>query len=81
MMKLVIKELWKSSPIEASLSPLLVLSSEVIKARQFEFLKIGEKSQNPQLRLRMDSLEVAEEIIDKFDNEISGQEALKFIAG
>ena len=28
----------------------------------------------------MDSLEVAEEIIDYFDEEISGQEALKFVA-
>ena len=47
----------------------------------FTFLQPRNKYfKTPRSRLRMDSLEVAEEIIDQFDDETSGKGAKEFIA-
>ena len=79
MMKLVIKNLWNSSPIEASPSPILYcrlkrLNNHLNFCNQVKYFKTARST------LYMDLLEAAEDIIDQVVVELRDDEATELVA-
>ena len=71
------KELWKSSLIFAVSS---TRTSDKTKTKKILISATKKWNISKPIDQVMDSLVVSEEIIDQFDDEISGQEALEFFA-